>query len=379
MKTIFLLEQYIPTIKQVLISKGYRVLEGSLEQEGRESDIVFSMNYHPDAAEFCMRHKKKYASWIVDSPHTVLYSKTFYYPSNYIFLFDYKQYCCMKSRGGEAHVFYLPLAADSAAFEKTIAEARKRGGSDAGQGETKYQSDVSFVGRLYRDSDHALFDAIKFLPPYVEGYLDSLMTIQRKIWGADILQDSISNQVWAQLKKHVRWELPEGYDDNYEETMLGVIQQKIAQQERMELCSLLAKEFDFALYTQDKTEFAPEICNRGYVDYLTEMPLVFANSKINVNLTLRSIQTGIPLRCLDIMACGGFLLTNYQEEISEYFEDGKEVVIYQDFNDMKEKIHYYLAHEEERKEIAGRGQEKVRKEFSYELQLGSLLAAVEEA
>ena len=38
---------------------------------------------------------------------------------------------------------------------------------------------------------------------------------------------------------------------------------------------------------------------------------MFANSKVNLNITLRNIKTGIPLRALDIMGAGGFLLTNY--------------------------------------------------------------------
>ena len=52
------------------------------------------------------------------------------------------------------------------------------------------------------------------------------------------------------------------------------------------------------------------------------MPLVFQNSKINLNITLRSIKNGIPLRAIDIMGAGGFLLTNYQNDFGLHFTDG---------------------------------------------------------
>lgn len=58
------------------------------------------------------------------------------------------------------------------------------------------------------------------------------------------------------------------------------------------------------------------------------------------------------------MGAGGFVLTNYQEEILDYFEDGKDLIIYENIADLKNKIGYYLAHEEERKQIAQKGYKK---------------------
>lgn len=369
MKKIFFMEGCMPAIKEVFIKNGYRAVEGEFNQCAKEADFLFSLNYEPEVAEYCFRQGKKYISWTVDSPHTALYHKSFHYVTNYIFLFDYDQYCKMLEREAASHIYYLPLASDIGGFEKVL--------QNTGKESEGHQSDVSFLGRLYRDPDHALFDQISYLPPYVEGYLDSLMKIQHKMWGVDILRESISNQVWEQVKEYVKWDV-DGYDDHYKETMINMMHQKLAQQERMEMCSILAKEFDFALYSQDSTEFDSNIVNRGYVDYFKEMPLVFAGSKINVNITLRSISSGIPLRCLDIMACGGFLLTNYQPELAEYFVDGEELVIYNDLEDMQEKIRYYLSHEEERMNIAKRGKEKVAAEFSYEKQVGKILAVLEE-
>ena len=95
------------------------------------------------------------------------------------------------------------------------------------------------------------------------------------------------------------------------------------------------------------------------------MPLVFHYSKININLTLKSIKTGIPLRVLDIMAAGGFVITNYQEDLFRHFTPDEDFVFYQDENDLINKIQYYLEHEEERKQIAQNGHKKVREICNY--------------
>lgn len=114
--------------------------------------------------------------------------------------------------------------------------------------------------------------------------------------------------------------------------------------------------------------------NYGIIDYNTQMPLVFSGSKINLNISLRSIHSGIPLRVLDIMACGGFVLSNWQPEIVEYFIEGKEIVTFDSLEDCLDKIAYYLEHEKERKQIAYNGQKKYERLFLIKLGLEDCLA-----
>ena len=103
---------------------------------------------------------------------------------------------------------------------------------------------------------------------------------------------------------------------------------------------------------------------------------IFRESKINLNITLRSIQSGIPLRALDIMGAGGFLISNYQPELAEQFEDGKELVLYGGLDELLDKVMYYLSHERERQEIAYSGFQKVHKSFSYETQVRKMMEIV---
>ena len=57
-------------------------------------------------------------------------------------------------------------------------------------------------------------------------------------------------------------------------------------------------------------------------------------------------------------------------------EDGKDYVSFYSKEDMLNKIAYYLEHEDERKQIAHNGQEKVCKEHTYDIHLKEMLDLV---
>ena len=110
----------------------------------------------------------------------------------------------------------------------------------------------------------------------------------------------------------------------------------------------------------------------GPVKYSDEMPCVFRYSKLNLCPTLKCIQSGIPLRALDIMGSRGVLLSNWQPELAEYFEDGKDCIMYESMEDALAKADFYLQHEDLRKQIAVNGYQKVKENFSYPQRIRTL-------
>ena len=92
---------------------------------------------------------------------------------------------------------------------------------------------------------------------------------------------------------------------------------------------------------------------------------MFKKSKINLNITLRSIKNGIPLRAFDIMGAEGFLLSNFQAGFWDLFVPGEDFVYYENKEDLVRKVGYYLKHEDERKAIARNGHEKVAARHTY--------------
>ena len=134
-----------------------------------------------------------------------------------------------------------------------------------------------------------------------------------------------------------------------------VIARKIANLERTALLKAVSEHFNTKLYTPNPTPELPQIYNMGSVDYQRQMPYVFKNSAINLNISLRSIRSGIPLRCFDIMGCGGFLLSNYQGDFYEHFIPGEDLVLFDSQEDFLNKCDYYLKHDNERLQITANG------------------------
>ena len=145
------------------------------------------------------------------------------------------------------------------------------------------------------------------------------------------------------------------------------VARKLTSIERIRLLNAVGERFPnrLKLFSWNQEVPVGGIQKMGVADYDREMPLVFHNSRINLNISLRSIRSGIPLRCMDIMANGGFLLSNYQADLCEAFVPGEDFVYYEDPEDMLSKIEYYLTHEKEREEIAENGCEKTRREHSF--------------
>lgn len=73
----------------------------------------------------------------------------------------------------------------------------------------------------------------------------------------------------------------------------------------------------------------------------------------------------IKARNFEVPGCGGFLLTGRAEDLENYYKIDKEIVCFEDVNDLIKKLRYYLCHEDERGAIAQAGYERTLSEHTY--------------
>ena len=354
------------------------------------TEAVVSFNYFPIISMICTTCQIPYYAWVFDCPHFTLYAKQITMPCNHIGIFDRDMVRQLKSYGVST-VYHVPLAVDAAYFGKVVMQESR-------QEVERYQCDISFVGSLYT-GEHNYYDV---LFPADQVKRDGIITRENCRTYAKVKMDAVINrQCFYYQKDYLRQAVADGYinlallqmqleeqglmlgEDYFakpEDILLAaVLEKKVTVEERRILLTEVIKRFaHFRIYTSSDTGNLPELagCNHGIVDYNTQMPLVFENSRINLNISLRSIHSGIPLRVLDIMACGGFVLSNWQPEIKENFEEGVEIVTFESLEECLDKISYYLIHEEERRQIARRGQKKVREKFSYKSRLEGLFSGI---
>ena len=158
-----------------------------------------------------------------------------------------------------------------------------------------------------------------------------------------------------------------------------VLSRKLAEMDRLTVLHTLAEHHPVNLYTNSNSEHLTGIHVHKGVNYFTDMNKIFYLSKINLNITLPSIESGIPQRIFDIMGSGGFVLTNYQPEIDRFFTIGKEIEVFHDLQELLDKTEFYLNHEKERLNIAINGYKKVRGSHTYKHRIKQLLQIVQEA
>ena len=325
--------------------------EQELCRQLNDVDAVFSFNFFPLIARNCYLRKKKYISWCFDCPLFQLFSKETEYETNHIFVFDLEQVQeCEKI--GIKNVYYLPLVANM-----TYDESKKP---------MEYQCDVSFVGQLY---DNNLYRQIRYLPEYLKGFLEGIMSAQKLIYGANLLDDLLSTNYMREVEKYVKLGMNKErylFLDNKKVFLSTMLEREISCWERMDIIKLMGEHFDFHLYTYSDTSYWPWVKNLGGVDYDTELGMIYQTSKINLNITAKNIHHGVPMRVFDILSTGGFCISNYQRGLEELFDLGNDLVVYDDYNDLIYKVAYYLEHEEERLQIAENGKRKVRECHLYE-------------
>lgn len=327
-------------------------------------DLVFGSNYFPLVATACHENGIPYVSWLYDSPLTRIWHESVYYPENTIFSFDQGLCNALKKHGVE-RIFYMPLAANAKEEDEFELDEEEK---------EKYSSDISFVGSLYKDGQEVDEAIEKNNLDFLKGYNDAIINAQCEIAGYNFLEEMSEVENMKTIVEALLPEMVEGYFSS--PTMIYAnyyLAKKVTHKERCKVLKAVSEKFNMDIYTKDDTSMLSKIVNKGTVGYYDKMPLVFHYSKINLNITLRSIQTGIPLRCWDIMAAGGFLLTNYQEDFLKHFEPGVDFVYYLNEEDLLEKVEYYLTHEEERKRIARNGYEKVKKYHSYKTTIEKML------
>ncbi len=337
--------------------------ELTAELQRTHYDFVFTVNYFAAISDVCFACRTPYVVWTCDNPLISMFHRSLFHPTNYIFTFDKTNELELKGMG-VSQVWHLPLAVDTNRLDEVNAMEGKI-----------YDHEISFVGSLYERNTYDKLE--QSLPPYLRGYFDAVIEAQLQVSTGNLLERLLTPEIMAEVSEYVELEKSaDSFSDLsliFATTVLGF---KVAAEQRSRALLRLAKRHSVAIYSNSNTKELIGLEKCGTVDYWTEMPRVFRGSKINLNMTIPDIKSGIPLRVFDVLGSGGFLLTNFQAEMPSYFEIGKDLVCFESLEELEEKCDYYLLHEEERKAIAQHGHETVKNKHQLKMRLQQMLAVI---
>lgn len=328
-------------------------------------DFVISSTFDAYLAEITHDLNLKYVVYGMDSPmfDTYKYAKEARYENCYLFYFDHREYERLKSKG-YSNVYYMPLG---------ISDFTTRNLSISDEELEIYKCDISFVGGLYSDNIYDKY--IDRFPQSVREKFAEILENSAFCWDEE---DRLSPQLTSEFVEEMEKIFPDIKNRAFHMSDIEYIKvlyfdRKWTHIERTLILELLAECYDLHLYTWDN-QIVSEHIRRFPPVTARESLKIFYSSKINLNISLRSIGSGIPLRVFDIMSVGGFVLSNWQPEIPELFEEGKEIVTFRTPEEMLEKVDYYLKHETERQRIAVNGYRKVKKCHTIEHRLDKIIS-----
>ncbi len=322
-------------------------------------DLVFSTNFYPIIATVYHDYEIPYIAWTYDTPMNVLPCEQMEYDTNFIFLFDRIEVQKYQKLGYN-RFWHMPLGVNTDKYVKFLPTR-------------EFNSDISFMGKLYKSS----LGLIKAgLSGDLLQYIDKLVDTQSKILDKYIVDELITEPIIEGINSEYK---SKGYDLSVNKEQLSyAITEYVTYLDRISLLEVMGRRYDVHLYTYEAGETEKKLLKdvhiHGPVDYIAEMPALFKSSKVNLNWSLRAAQSAIPLRALDILGCGGFLLSNAQPEIEENFENGKEVVLFHSIDEAVELAGYYLEHDEKRRQIAAAGLRKVQNDFKYTDRLKKMIS-----
>ena len=357
---------YPQPIEKVLEKQSY-IQNLCIFLQNNALDFVISNIFNAYLAQIAQDMDLRYVVYGMDSPMFPIYrhEKESKYSTTYLFLPDRKE-CERLQKHGYTNVYHMPLGSDDyTAGNISISDEEIM----------KYQCDISFVGSLYSDN---IFDKnIAGIPASLQTDFGRILKSCALCWDG---ADRLSPQLVPELIQEVKKVFPElekkntGMDDT-EHLKYWFLDRKQTHIERTLLLELLSQYYDLRLYTWDH-QIVPESVRCFPTVEFEDSLKVYYSSRINLNITLRSIESGIPLRIFDIMSVGGFVLSNWQPEIPELFEEGKEIVTFKTPEEMMDKADYYLHHEEERQRIALNGYRKVKECHTFEHRMDKIVSVI---
>ena len=322
-------------------------------------DLIFTFDFFPLISNAAQRNGLPYIAWIFDSPHYTLFSDTLFNSCNKIFFFDKDELQYFTSRGLK-NGYHMPLPVNVNRLDSLLGQSLSP---------EFYEYTISFIGQLYKGN---MYDHINYLSEYVKGFLDGIIDAQKNIYGYNFVSKLLTPDWISKISEYIRLTPEKDSPLPLNNVFSTMINAKITNIERCNSLNMLAEHYPVDLFTKEELDSASIPQNlhlHGPVSYTEEMPYIFRHTKVNLNISLRSITSGIPLRAMDIMGAGGFLLSNYQKELAEYFEIQKELVLYDSETSLIELADYYIHHDDERCLIAENGYKKIKNNFTHEILL----------
>ncbi len=338
-----------------------------------DPQFVACVNYTVGLTEFCRSAGRPLLVWEIDptTDHSIACSGS----TDHAHVFTYlRRNVEHFRRAGFQHAEYLPLATDTRhrrPLELDSLEQRRFG------------SPVSFVGSSLVDD--AVGHREQLCALYADWHTD----------GADALPEfraSLREVLDRQRAQLPQWILPELMQQSFGEFLsaigasgetadpVALLGETLASERRLEWMASLASAVPESVQVWGdagwKTLEAQGVRYRGAAGHGDELTRIYNATAINVDIGRLYQADMVTMRVFDVLACGGFVITQRSAALDELFEVGVELEAYSSLGELCEKVAYYLAHQDEARDIAKRGLAAVRERHDVRSRVRHMLTSM---
>lgn len=131
------------------------------------------------------------------------------------------------------------------------------------------------------------------------------------------------------------------------------------------------RDFDLGIWSVHDVPASLAPFHRGYA-LGVQMQQVLSSVKICINPHGDTMRYGVNLRLFEIAALGALQITDDRPGVSECFTPGEHLVTFSDHADLREKVRYYLAHDEARLRMAAAARQHVLAHHRYDQRVARL-------
>lgn len=309
------------------------------------------MDTHGLLARFFEDTRIPYVSWFTDTPRMILFNRTVH-SSPYNVAATWERRYIDHLRGlGFRHVHFMPHATDPALFHGAPADECVR--------------DLAFVGASMISHAEEAWQKLAEFPAIT-----------------DALREAFSNGIVT------RENLARGVESILPEPLLAACAPR--ERRHLELC--LVYEGTRRIRAKLAHRLAPhglEIYgdaewkrihprSGGDIGYFDALAPFYRSTAVNINSTSIQMATAVNQRVFDCPAAGGFLITDAQADLFEFFEQDTEVVAYASLDELDELVQQYRRDARARRRIVLNAQRRIAARHTHAHRLAELEAFLRE-
>ncbi|MCX7044677.1 MAG: glycosyltransferase [Candidatus Sumerlaeota bacterium] len=117
---------------------------------------------------------------------------------------------------------------------------------------------------------------------------------------------------------------------------------------------------------------------RGFIPY-EEVGRVYRDARIIVNCSRDQLLTTVNQRVFDVPLSGGFLITDWRDDLGQFVEPESEMAVYRGLDDLEAQIDRYLKAPEERARMSEAAARRIAENHTYRHRMATLIEWAREA